>query len=299
MDVDLVITYVDSSDPLWQKDYADACLAYNRFPSPNSVRFREWNTLKYIFRGTDMYMPWIRKVHLIVERESQVPDWVRRDRVNIVLHPYIIPREYLPTYNSTCIEQFMWRINGLSEHFLYANDDMIPVNPIKPSDFFDESGNPKIEIRNKPFNNDSSMYAHHLHNGEALVRRLLNLPPRNDEVTRTGHNIAPMLKSTWSYLWDKLVREIKESLTTFRNGRNINQELAAYWQLLSNNYSLSERTSTYTEFGNIDYVCHLITGTVSQLICLNDAKSCSYTNDKKRITEAFERKMPNKSKFEI
>ena len=299
MDIDLVITYVDSSDPDWMKDHEEMCLRNNRIPDANSVRFREWNTLRYIMRGTQMFMPWVRKIHLIVERPSQIPKWVNQDEVNVVFHNNIIPSDYLPTYNSTCIEQFMWKINGLAEHFLYANDDMIPVNPLSPGDFFDRNGNPRIEINNKPFDETKSMYAHHLHNGEALVRRVLNLPPRNDGITRTGHNIAPMLVSTWKMLWDKVSREIRQTLTPFRNGRNINQELAAYWQLLTGNYTLSERTTTYTEFENIDYVCHLITGTVSQLICLNDAKVFNYFTAKERITEAFETKMPKKSKYEL
>ncbi len=299
MDIDLVITYVDSSDPEWRKTYNETSRKHNKLPVCDSVRFREWNTLKYIMRGTERYMPWIRKIHLIVERPSQVPEWVRRDHVNIVYHPLIIPREYLPTYNSTCIEQFMWRIPDLAEHFVYANDDMIPVNPLKPSDFFDENGNPKIEINERLFTEDSRMYAHHLHNGESIVRKLLKMQKRELGITRTGHNIAPMLKSTWKMLWEKLEIEIRQSITTFRNKKNINQELAAYWQLLTNNYSLSSRTSTYTEMDDINKVCNLITGSDRQLICINDAKSNSYQDAKRKMTEAFEIKMPEKSKYEL
>ena len=293
MDIDLVITYVDSSDPEWRKQHNQTCYKLNRLPVAESVRFREWNTLKFIMRGTQLYMPWIRKIHLIVERPSQVPDWVRRDRVNVVYHPMIIPKEYLPTYNSTCIEQFMWRIPGLSEHFLYANDDMIPVNPLSPSDFFDNNGNPK------PFDQSKGMYAHHLHNGETLVRRLLNLPSRDDGITRTGHNIAPMLVSTWKMLWEKASKEICQSLTPFRNQKNINQELAAYWHLLTENYTESKRTSTYTELENINNVCKIIKETKSQLICINDAKSNSYKDAKREMTKAFEIKMPKISKYEL
>lgn len=299
MDIDLVITYVDSSDPEWRQTHNQTCYKLNRLPVAESVRFREWNTLKYIMRGTQLYMPWIRKIHLIVERPSQVPEWVRRDRVNIVYHPMIIPKDCLPTYNSTCIEQFMWRINGLSEHFVYANDDMIPVNPLSPSDFFDDDGNPKIEVNTRPFSSKSGMYAHHLHNGEALVRKLLKMPPREDAITRTGHNIAPMLVSTWKMLWEKCGTEISQSLTPFRHHTNINQELAAYWHLLTGKYTLSERTSTYTEMEDIKKVCRIITHSESQLICINDSKSNSYKDAKAKMTDAFEIKMPDKSKYEL
>ena len=299
MDIDLVITYVDCSDSEWLNIHREYCNKLNHPFSILSVRYREWNTLRYIFRGTELYMPWIRKIHLIVERESQVPKWVNQQEVNIVYHHQIISEEHLPTYNSTCIEQFMWKIPGLSEHFLYANDDMIPMNPLSPDDFFDKFGNPKIEINNRPFDFSSSMYANHLHNGESLIRKILNLPIRKDEITRTGHNIAPMLVSTWKMLFDKVPNEIYQSLSVFRDYKNINQELAAYWHLLTGNYTLSERVTTYTDLENIDEVCNIIMNTLSQLICLNDTKAKSYTLVKEKITDAFENKMPNKSKYEL
>ena len=298
MDIDLVITYVDSSDPEWRKVHKEVCLRERRQYDENSVRFRDWNTLKYILRGTEKYMPWIRRVHLIVERWSQVPDWVRRDRVNVVLHSQIIPMEYLPTYNSTCIEQFMWRIPDLAEHFLYANDDMIPVNPLSPDDFFD-GDLPRLVIKNKPFSATSKMYAHHLHNGEALVRRMLGLPVRRNGITRTGHNIAPMLVSTWRLLWDKAGDDIRGTLTTFREHRNVNQELAAYWHKLTGNYADATRTTTYSEMKDVGKVCGIITGTDSQLICINDSRYINYEASKRRVTEAFERKFPDKSKYEL
>ena len=298
MNCDLVITYVDQSDPLWFQDFAEQCRLNNRDPHAPSRRFREWNTLRYILRGTHVCMPWINRIHLVVERPSQVPQWVRPDRVNIVLHPFIIPAKHLPTYNSTCIEMFLHRIPGLSEHYLYANDDMIPLNPLSPSDFFDDLGDPRLASVRSPFSFTSNMYTHHLHNGEATVRRLLGMPQRRSGVTRTGHNIAPMRKSTWDMLWDKAEADIRRSLTTFRAHRNINQELAAYWHLLTGTCSPSQRTAVYTDMRDTGRVCSLITGSDAQLICINDAKCANYSAAKKAITEAFETRFPEPSPYE-
>jgi hypothetical protein len=63
-------------------------------------RFRDWGTLRYLFRGIAENMPFVRKVHLVVSHESQVPEWVNREEVHIVLHKDIIPAEFLPTFNS-------------------------------------------------------------------------------------------------------------------------------------------------------------------------------------------------------
>ena len=46
------------------------------------------------------------------------------------------PEEYLPTFNSHTIEMNLHRIKGLSEQFVYFNDDMFINKPMKPRDFF-------------------------------------------------------------------------------------------------------------------------------------------------------------------
>ena len=92
--MDIVITYVDGLDPVWQKSYEQ----YTNTPILEK-RFRDWGTLKYLFRGIEKNMPFIRKVHLVVSGESQVPQWINRNEVNVVLHSDIIPGQLLPTFN--------------------------------------------------------------------------------------------------------------------------------------------------------------------------------------------------------
>ena len=129
--MDVVITYVNGLDPVWQKSYEK----YTNTPILEK-RFRDWGTLKYLFRGIEKNMPFIRKVHLVVSGESQVPEWVNRDEVNVVLHSDIIPAEYLPTFNCNPIEMHLHRIKDLDEEYLYFNDDMFPMRACKPTDFF-------------------------------------------------------------------------------------------------------------------------------------------------------------------
>ena len=83
--MDIVITYVDGNDPLWREDY-ERCL---NVPLLNK-RYRDWGTLRYLFRGIEKYMPYIRNVYLVVSRESQLPAWIS-DKVIPVLHRDIIP----------------------------------------------------------------------------------------------------------------------------------------------------------------------------------------------------------------
>ena len=136
--MDIVIAYVDGRDPLWQKDYEK----YAGAPVL-AKRFRDWGTLKFLMRGIQFRMPFIDNVFLVVSRESQVPEWVSRENVKVVLHEDFIPKEHLPTFNSTTISLFLHRIPGLGEQFMYFNDDMFPVGKCSPEDFYSE-GRPVI-----------------------------------------------------------------------------------------------------------------------------------------------------------
>ena len=129
--MDIIIAYVDGQDPVWQKDYE----VYMNAPVL-AKRFRDWGTLPYLFRGIQYRMPFIENVFLVVSHESQVPEWVDRDNVKVVLHKDYIPQEYLPTFNSTTISLFLHRIPGLGEQYLYFNDDIFPVGECRPEDYF-------------------------------------------------------------------------------------------------------------------------------------------------------------------
>src|SRR5699024_5379711 len=48
----------------------------------------------------------------------------------------IIESEYLPTFNSRVIELNIHKIEGLSENFIYLNDDTFIIDDVKQEDFF-------------------------------------------------------------------------------------------------------------------------------------------------------------------
>lgn len=78
--IDLVVTFVDDQDEVWQQ----AKKQY--FDESGIKRFRNWNNLKYWFRCVDRNMQFIRTVHLVVSNIEQVPNWVDKGKVNVVLH---------------------------------------------------------------------------------------------------------------------------------------------------------------------------------------------------------------------
>jgi hypothetical protein len=52
-----------------------------------------------------------------------------RKKVRFIKHDQIIDKRYLLLFNSNSIEANMWKIPGLSEVFIYCNDDMLFARP--------------------------------------------------------------------------------------------------------------------------------------------------------------------------
>ena len=132
--IDIVIPWVDGSDPVWQADHAKYRASKSADNHP--ARYREWGLFRYWFRGIEQNAPWVRKVHLLTY--GHLPAWLEPDhpKLHIVNHRDFIPEEYLPTFSSHTIELNMHRIPDLAEHFLYFNDDVYLMKPSRPEDFF-------------------------------------------------------------------------------------------------------------------------------------------------------------------
>ena len=221
-DIDIVIPYVDSSDVEWQKLFTQ----YN--PNKNTEiegvnarnRFRgQGDFFRFWFRCVSKNLPYIRKIHLIVQSESQIPKWIDRDKVHIVYHSDIIPEKYLPTFNSTCIEMFLWKIEDLSEQFLYANDDFYVTKYIAPENFFKNDlvyRQPAVR-----YTEDNSMYGSHCMNSFCLPNGL-DRTQKISYYVRFRHCIRPYLKSSMIECYNKYEKEILDSLSKFREKKNYN-----------------------------------------------------------------------------
>ena len=133
MDIDFVITWVDGNDPEWQKEK-------DRYLTPDADnrarRFREWGNLQYLLRGMETFAPWVHKVFLVTC--GHYPKWLNLDapKLRLIRHDEYIPKEWLPTFSSRCIDTNFHRIRELSECFVYFNDDTFLTAPTKPEVFF-------------------------------------------------------------------------------------------------------------------------------------------------------------------
>ncbi|KAF0338470.1 sugar phosphotransferase [Pediococcus acidilactici] len=140
--IDFVVSWVDSNDVEWQKRMNTQLKKMGKDQLMiGEERYHDFGFFKYWFRAVEKYAPWVNHVYLVTDQ--QVPSFFRlNNNVTIVDHTDFIPEEYLPTFSSSVIELFLDRIPGLSEKFVYFNDDMLLNAPVSKNDFFSEDGLP-------------------------------------------------------------------------------------------------------------------------------------------------------------
>lgn len=182
--IDVVYTWVDSSDPRWRERHALASeeAGITLWDANTEDRFLDRDELRYSLRSLDRYAPWIRKVFIVTD--DQVPDWLAAEhpKVEVVDHTAIFPdTSVLPVFNSIAIEACLHRIPGLSRKFLYFNDDIFLGRPVCKSDFFGDDGIPRVRSRLKVRIDVTvtpvKTYMWHNHNAVELTRREFGRTP--------------------------------------------------------------------------------------------------------------------------
>lgn len=146
--IDFVVTWVDSSDPSWQtrkqetlrrkrpaSGYEDA-----RFPDPASPDL-ELNTC---ISSIQRFAPFARCIWVVTQRPQAPPKLAEYNAsgkvpVRVVHHDEMRGNDDL-LFNSHAIEADIHKIPGLSEQFVYANDDVYLGNDVFPRDFFTKDG---------------------------------------------------------------------------------------------------------------------------------------------------------------
>lgn len=292
--MDIVITYVNGLDPVWQEEYAK----HTNTPIMEK-RFRDWGTLRYLFRGIEKNMSFIRKVHLVVSGESQVPAWINREEVNVVLHRDIIPEEHLPTFCSNTIELHLHRIEGLDEEFLYFNDDIFPMMRCEATDFFLD-GKGIIGMNCHLFAPD--MFKRICRNSDRAARKALG---RRAPLwfLRPQHICAPMLRSASRRVYETLRDDILASLTSTRTERNITQYLFTNYLFLQGRIIPRRQPRRHFSVGiaSPEKISAYLLNPDRRLVCINDVQLSEVRYDKMRtmLLDTFEKAFPRKSRFEL
>ena len=330
MDIDFVITWVDMEDPKWKAEFSKySGKKDNEKNGVSEARFRDYGFLKYWFRGVEKFAPWVRKIHFVTS--GQKPDWLdaNNPKINLVNHKDYIPEQFLPTYNSVVIERYIHKIPGLSEHFVYFNDDFYIINHVSTERFF-KNGLPcdiavfqynpswsqwykriknNLKIINRHFDKkevmkrDYDKWFHESYGSKARLNYLLK--PYNKFITlRTPHNAQPYLKSTFEEVWAVAEKELTEtSANRFRTVTDYTPELFRTWQICKGNfepYNTYSDTKMFPLMIRPKQAVRAIYNQSYTLICLNDNVHIrNYAQVMENIKNAFDSILPEKSSFEL
>lgn len=143
--IDAVITWVDGDDPAHaarrQRHAGPAVHA----GSQAATRFASRGEIGYAVASILSFCPFVDRVLIVTDAQrpgpvqalfDRRPDW--RDRVRIVDHHEMfgVDADLLPVFSSRSIETMLFRIPGLSERFLYFNDDIFVGRPLTEDLFF-------------------------------------------------------------------------------------------------------------------------------------------------------------------
>ena len=288
---DLVVPYVDSQDKSWQE-------LFNKYNPIKNIevesvnaknRFRgQGDFFRFFFRCVARNMPWIRKIHLIVQSDSQVPSWLDRDKICVVHHEDFIPKEYLPTFNSCTIEMFLWNIPNLSERFIYANDDFFCLKETSINDFFDGVGvKQNFKTDRDSLLKADSMFAHHCFNCFDLIF------DENDKFIRPDHEFKPDLRSIVKECFDKYKNRILKSISQFREDKNINCFVYSLYQVKKNLTKSSNLIFYYLGTYDKNKLDR------SDIVCINDHNTNGSIYDDSSLIDYFCNKYSGKSIYEL
>lgn len=339
MKIDFVIPWVDGSDPEWirEKNHYLALQGQETI-DVRDARYRDWDELRYWFRGVEQYAPWVNKIYFVTN--GQHPSWLVKEHEKLVWikHEDYIPKEYLPTFSANPIELNFHRIPNLSEHFVYFNDDMFLTAPTTEEDFFKDSLPCGLVIESPitPYQND--IFNHILLNNAMLLNRHFRRNTFKRDIRRKRLSLVDKRAFIMNLLFEPFKRKLffgfefthlpssflKKTLVDvwaddyeyldqvcrnrFRSINDVNQYIFSDRQYVTGNFTPYPVSKYGMAFqlndspgpqNNIMETCDAIRNRTYKMICVNEHRVENFQETKQLINAAFESAFPNKSSFEM
>lgn len=310
IDIDIVYLWVNGNDPVWQAK-RNTFIGKTNENSPINCkgRYADNDELKYSLRSIERNAPWIRKIFIVTD--NQIPTWldITHPKIQVVDHTEIMPEESLPCFNSSLIEKYLYKIPGLAEHFLLANDDTFINKKVTPNDFFTSEGLPIIRLTRKPFRRlrwfwREKICKKPLKNYSISIGHASQLVNDKYGIYYTGmphHNIDSYLKSDCKRIAEEVLRD--EFLSNWKNRKRSNDDIQrivfsyvalaekrGHMRYVTQKESMMVRTHKKKDYEKLENKGPLF-------FCMNDSEYAS-DSDRKKSKEMLENLFPKKSQFE-
>jgi hypothetical protein len=143
--IDAVITWVDGQDPAHINRRSSFVTNQNKTEATNVSRFNQVDEVSLVVKSIFKFAPFVRNIYILTDQqtpkiaeESKNWDESYNSRLKIIDHKEVFKNhlEVLPTFNASTIETMIQYISGLSDQFIYFNDDMFLIKPTKKEDWF-------------------------------------------------------------------------------------------------------------------------------------------------------------------
>lgn len=323
--VDLVYLWVDGDDPEWRQKRSLYMPSMPKDkPTPNShseARWRDNDELLFSLRSVERYAPWINHIYIITD--AQCPKWLDRNhpKISIVDHRDILPAEALPVFSSHAIESCVYKIPGLSEHFILGNDDTFFGAPTTPDVFFKPDGSPIVRLLGSRFKRRRARrggnYARVLCHMQELVsdtfgKSIPYAPHHNFDAYRKGdyEYCVALMREAWE----------RTAHSRFRTNDDMQRCFVSYYVIATGKAKM-RKISRYNRInGPTSFVRAILSGHYASdsrmiqlvspdyrkemekynplMFCMNDGESV-VDSDRSRMVEFLEAMFPEKSTFEL
>ncbi|GMO15714.1 MAG: hypothetical protein Ta2E_06760 [Mycoplasmoidaceae bacterium] len=297
--VDLVYLWCDGSDPVFKKNkellYTKLYGNTKKQESLNDHHFVQINELKYSLRSAEKNVPWIRKIFIVTNK--QVPKWLntKSDKIEIIDHSQI---GLSNIYNSVAIESQLYKIPGLSEHFLYANDDTFFNKKVKKSFFFNSKGIPIVHVYKC-----STIGCAYLTTIKTASTEIFGV---NKFYTAPYHCIAPYTISQFKLVLNSRYSNVYNatSKNPFRSRFDMQKFFISLYNYKMNKTKLVYHKPNKSDHDRVNvYTCYSLG--LERIDKYNPKLCCINSSDKddekwnKSVIDLFEKKFSSKSSFEI
>lgn len=309
--IDVVYTWVDGSDPVWNHERLKALGLPEsedaQEASTHAARFRSHDELRYSMRSLEAFAPWVRRIYIVTA--GQTPHWLDTEhpQIRVVDHREIFTDpNVLPVFNSHAIESQLHHIPGLSEQYLYMNDDVFFGRPVSPSLFFHGNGLAKF------FKSSALIDAQDHHAGDVPVmsaaknNRQLITDVFGRQVTNLfQHTPHPQLRSVLKQMESEHPDAFNQvASSTFRHPDDLSISSALHHYYA---YALGKAVPGRLAYMYLDLahpraasrLRRLLRRREFDVICLNDSPEVGAEGRREMLQQFLGRYYPTPSSFEL
>ncbi|MEE1621816.1 stealth conserved region 3 domain-containing protein [Zafaria sp. J156] len=278
--IDIVFSWVDGNNPGFQR-YRASFMEHAVVGEGDDAeaRYRQIDELKYALRSVHMFAPWIR--HIFICTDSEPPAWLDPEHPGITVvraADHFKDPSVLPTFNSQAVEAQLQHVAGLSEHFLYSNDDMFFGRPLGPDMFFSPGGITKfVEAGTRIGLGDNHLDRSGFENAARVNRRLLHDRFGRITTRHLEHTAAPLRRSVLLEMEEVFAAEFAATAASrFRAKDNISvtNSLYHYYALLTGRavtkVGAKVKYVDTTMYSGLDSLGKLLRKRNQDFFCLND-----------------------------